>query len=120
MAEAAYHLISWGRHLLTARRSAGSVLVFVGLTGANVAKALSFLLLGLTISGCAVGRRIAASERSQSYAHCQPYADAPSARSAANPGRCVSVERAISQAARRSVGQRGKEGLNSDSSLKPD
>ncbi len=84
-----------------------------------MAKVLLLLLLGFPLSGCAIGRRIAASERSQSYAHCQRYADAPSARSATNPGRCVSVERAISQAAKRSAGQEGKEDVNSNPSLKP-
>ena len=85
-----------------------------------MAKALFLLLLFLPIGGCAVGRGIAASERFQSYAHCQRYADAPSARSAHNPGRCVSVERAISQAGRPSEGQGGREEVNSTAKLKPD
>ena len=83
-------------------------------------KALLLLLLSQPAGSCAVGRKIAASERSQSYDHCQPYADAPSARSVSNPGRCVSVERAITQAARPSSGQTGHEDLDSTVGLKPD
>ena len=76
-------------------------------------RTLSPLLLCMCLGGCAVGRQIALAERPQSYDHCQRYVDAPSATSKADPGRCVSVERAISRWERPTIVQNGREDLNS-------
>ena len=78
-----------------------------------LSRAMIILMVSANLCSCALGRRISAAEQGQVYNHCQRYADAPSASSLSDPGRCVSVERAISGTKVRTADKNGHEALNS-------